>query len=68
MFFAIYACLKYFYWHEAAALPIVVALITFIGSLQILLLGIIGEYLGRIFLDTQKRPLFLISEILEKNH
>ena len=66
MIFTIHACLKYFYWHEVAELSILIALIIFIGSLQIFLLGIVGEYLGRIFLDIQKRPLFLISEILEK--
>ncbi len=36
--------------------------ILFVGSLQLFVLGIIGEYLGRLFLESKGRPLFLISE------
>lgn len=43
----------------------IVATILFIGSLQFFMLGIIGEYLGRIFFDCQKRPLYLIEEEIE---
>lgn len=33
-----------------------------LGSVQIFLLGIIGEYIGRIYQETQRRPLFLVRE------
>ncbi len=36
--------------------------VLFIGSLQLFVLGIIGEYLGRLFLESKGRPLFFISE------
>ncbi len=36
--------------------------ILFVGSLQLFVLGIIGEYLGRLFLESKARPLFLIVE------
>ena len=36
--------------------------ILFVGSLQLFVLGIIGEYLGRLFLESKSRPLFLIAE------
>lgn len=36
--------------------------ILFVGSLQLFVLGIIGEYLGRLFQESKGRPLFLISE------
>jgi len=38
-------------------------IILFIASLQFLLLGIIGEYIGRMFIEQKSRPLFICSEI-----
>jgi glucosyltransferase len=37
-------------------------IILFIGGMQLLCLGIIGKYIGRIFLETKKRPIYLIKE------
>jgi dolichol-phosphate mannosyltransferase len=36
--------------------------IMFIGGIQLLTIGIIGEYLGKIYKEVQKRPPFLIKE------
>jgi dolichol-phosphate mannosyltransferase len=38
--------------------------ITFLGGIQLLVLGIQGEYLGRLYEQSKGRPLFLIQEIL----
>ena len=35
--------------------------IFFIGGVQIVMLGIIGEYIGRIYTDTQNRPLYIVK-------
>ncbi|MDR1521889.1 MAG: glycosyltransferase family 2 protein [Streptococcaceae bacterium] len=37
-------------------------IILFIGGLQLFCLGIIGKYLGKIFLETKRRPVYLIKE------
>ena len=36
-----------------------------IGGLILLSLGIIGEYIGKIYLETKDRPRFLIREVLD---
>ena len=36
----------------------------FLGGMQLLSLGIVGEYIGRIYTEAKRRPLFLVQEIL----
>ena len=38
-----------------------------LGSVQMLLLGIFGEYLGRVYLESKRRPLFVIKDIACSN-
>lgn len=33
-----------------------------LGGIQLLSLGIIGEYLGRVFMQTKNRPIYLVQE------
>ncbi len=44
------------------AFQAIILLVLFFSGIQILLFGIVGEYLGRIFNETKNRPLYLVNE------
>ena len=41
-------------------------IVLILGSVQLLVLGVIGEYLGRLYMEAKRRPLFLVDEILAR--
>ena len=48
----------------AAEPATVVALILFLGGVQLLSLGLMGQYIGRIYEESKKRPLYFVKEKL----
>ena len=42
--------------------PSMVSIILFLGGFQLLTVGILGKYIGKIFMETKKRPIYVVKE------
>jgi glycosyltransferase involved in cell wall biosynthesis len=61
--YAIYALIMYvFTSRTVVGWTSLIVSILFLGGIQMFLLGIIGEYLGRLFIDSKRRPDYIIRE------
>lgn len=62
----VYILARYLTGHTVAGWASVACSVWAIGGLILLSLGVIGEYVGKIYLETKGRPRFLIRSILEE--
>ncbi len=64
--FLIYVIIGHFISNNVTGWTTIVSLICFFGGFQILCIGIIGEYIGKIYSETKQRPRYIIKDILLK--
>ena len=63
--FALYALISYFIKRTVPGWTSTVLSIWFFGSLQLIAIGVVGEYIGKIYLEAKGRPRFFIEKYLK---
>lgn len=58
----IYSIVQHFLGNTNAGWSSLMVAITFLGGIQLISLGVIGEYVGKTYMETKQRPRYIISE------
>jgi len=58
----VWSVLCYFFDLTVSGWASMTSIVCFLGGIQLICLGVIGEYVGKTYLETKKRPRFIISE------
>ena len=62
----VYALVSYFTGNVVSGWASSLIVTCFLGGIQLISLGVIGEYVGKIYMETKARPRFIISERTEE--
>ena len=62
LLFIPYILLSFYFGHPISGWASLIATIAFFGGLQLMILGIIGIYLGKLFMQSKQRPHYIVKE------
>lgn len=66
IFLTIYSLISYFFLGTVPGWTSITLPIYFLGGIQILCIGILGEYLGKIYQEVKSRPRYIIEKVVSK--
>lgn len=68
--YGVWVLIKALLWGDAVkGYPSLMLVVLFLGGVQLVALGVIGEYLGRLYVEAKQRPLYLTDEyVAAKEH
>lgn len=67
--FAFYSLIvKVFFGHSPEGFTALILAITFLSGVQLLFLGVIGEYIGRIYEEVKQRPHYVVKQVVRKTN
>lgn len=64
LIFLLWTLVEWFYGATIRGWTSLMTVVLLLGSVQLLVLGIMGEYLGRLYMQSKTRPLFIISDVI----
>lgn len=62
-----YLIQKIFGFDLTPGLPTTVLVVTFFSGVQLLCLGLVGEYIGRIYDEVKRRPMYIVDRVVDKS-
>ncbi len=51
------------WWHVEPGWTSLIVVVSFLGGIQLMVMGIIGEYLGRVYDEARQRPLYIVRQV-----
>ena len=64
VYLVVVICQKLFTGIDVPGYATIIVLILALGAMQLICIGIIGEYVGRTFEQSKKRPIYIAKEVL----
>ena len=61
---AIYAFISYFMGHAEPGWTSLILSIWFLGGVQLVSIGLIGQYVGKVYIETKERPRYNVEAML----
>ena len=64
--YAVYAVIaRFFFDRSPAGFTALILVVTFLSGIQLLFLGLVGEYVGRIYEEVKRRPLYVVDTLIQ---